>query len=154
MIVHPSAAVFYSEIFMGGRKYYSEGEMFCYDILSVCTHGERPDGRQLFREKFIIDPANCRLRDVGIMHGYDIFANVVVLAPPEKAREIYDETAAFINRDTHVSAGITHLPNEAGLLFKVLARETGLVKAVVRDFCSSVRKAVKGVPLPAEFPWR
>ena len=88
------------------------------------------------------------------MHGYDIFANVVVLAPPEKAREIYDETAAFINRDTHVSAGITHLPNEAGLLFKVLARETGLVKAVVRDFCSSVRKAVKGVPLPAEFPWR
>jgi urease accessory protein len=49
MIVHPSATVFYSEIFMGGRKYYSEGEMFCYDILSVCTHGERPDGRQLFR---------------------------------------------------------------------------------------------------------
>ena len=88
------------------------------------------------------------------MHGYDIFANVVVLAPPEKAKKIYDETAAFINRDTHVSAGITHLPNEAGLLFKVLGRETGPVKAVVRDFCSSVRKAVKGVPLPAEFPWR
>lgn len=41
------------------------------------------------------------------MHGYDIFANVVVLAPPEKAKEIYDETAAFINRDTYVSAGIT-----------------------------------------------
>lgn len=154
MIVHPTATVFYSEIFMGGRKYYKDGEMFCYDILSVCTHGERPDGRQLFREKFIIDPSSASLRDVGTMHGYDIFANVVVLTPEDKAREIYDETNAFIDREAHISAGITHLPNGAGLLFKVLGRETGPVKAVVRRFCSSVRKAVKGVPLPAEFPWR
>lgn len=154
MVIHPSATVFYSEIFMGGRKYYKDGEMFCYDILSVCTHGERPDGKQLFREKFIIDPSNANLRDVGTMHGYDIFANVVVLTPEEKSKEIYDETRAFIDREAHVSAGITHLPNQAGLLFKVLGRETGPVKAVVREFCSNVRKAVKGVPLPAEFPWR
>ena len=154
MVIHPSATVFYSEIFMGGRKYYKDGEMFCYDILSVCTHGERPDGKQLFREKFIIDPSTANLRDVGTMHGYDIFANVVVLTPEEKSKEIYDETRAFIDREAHVSAGITHLPNQAGLLFKVLGRETGPVKTVVREFCSNVRKAVKGVPLPAEFPWR
>lgn len=154
MVVHPTATVFYSEIFMGGRKYYKDGEMFQYDILSVCTHGERPDGRQLFREKFIIDPQTSYLRDVGIMHGYDIFANVVVLTPEDKASEIYDSTEAFIDRDNHISAGVTHLPNGAGLLYKVLGRETGPVKEVVRKFCSSVRKAVKGVPLPAEFPWR
>lgn len=154
MIVHPSATVFYSEIFMGGRKYYKDGEMFCFDILSVCTHGERPDGRQLFREKFIIDPVNTDVHDVGVMHDYDVFANVVVLTPEEKAREIYDATEAFINREASLSAGITHLPNGAGLLFKVLGRETGPVKAVVREFCSRVRKAVKGVPLPDEFPWR
>lgn len=154
MVVHPTATVFYSEIFMGGRKYYKDGEMFQYDILSVCTHGERPDGRQLFREKFIIDPQTSYLRDVGIMHGYDIFANVVVLTPEDKAREIYDSTEAFIDRDNHISAGVTHLPNGAGLLYKVLGRETGPVKEVVRKFCSSVRKAVKGVPLPSEFPWR
>lgn len=154
MIVHESATVFYSEIFMGGRKYFKDGELFDFDILSVCTHGERPDGRQLFREKFIIDPRRSPIRDVGVMHGYDIFANVLVLTPPDKAEEIYAATEPFIDNERKLAAGITHLPNGAGLLYKVLGMETGPVKLTVREFCSKVRKAIKGVPLPKEFPWR
>lgn len=154
MCVHPTATVFYSEIYMGGRKYYNGGELFQFDILSVCTHGERPGGEQLFREKFIIDPTRARLRDIGTMHSYDIFANVVVMTPPDKAEAIFAETPAFIDRELKVAAGISRLPNEAGLLFKVLGMETGPVKKIVREFCSRVRMAVKGKPLPEEFPWR
>lgn len=152
--VDPSASLFYAEVYTGGRKYYKDGELFAFDILSVCTHAERPDGQQLFREKFIIDPNVSRLRDIGIMHGYDVFANVVVLTPEDKAKQIYDSTEPFIDRERGVAAGITHLPNGAGLLYKVLGRETGPVKQTVRDFCSKVRMAVKGKPLPPEFPWR
>lgn len=154
MRVHPTATVFYSEIFMGGRKYFGDGELFDYDILSVCTHGERPDGRQLFREKFIISPKAVPVRDIGVMHGFDIFANVLVMTPEENIAPIYDAVPAFYNPDEKLAAGITHLPNGAGLLFKVLGMETGPVKRVVRDFCSKVRMQVKGKPLPAEFPWR
>lgn len=154
MVVDASATVFYSEIFMGGRKYYKEGELFAYDILSVCTHGERPDGEQLFREKFIIDPKRSPIRDVGVMHGYDVFANVLVMTPPDKAEAIYNSVEPFIDRNVHLAAGITHLPNQAGLLYKVLGMEPGPVKKIVREFCSQVRMAVKGVPLPKEFPWR
>lgn len=154
MVVDASATVFYSEIFMGGRKYYKEGELFAYDILSVCTHGERPDGEQLFREKFIIDPKRSPIRDVGVMHGYDVFANVLVMTPPDKAEAIYNSVEPFIDRNMHLAAGITHLPNQAGLLYKVLGMEPGPVKKIVREFCSQVRMAVKGVPLPKEFPWR
>lgn len=152
--VHPSASLFYAEVYTGGRKYYKDGEQFAFDILSVCTHAQRPDGEQLFREKFIIDPHVSQLRDVGIMHDYDVFANVVVLTPETQARQIYEATEPFIDRERHVAAGITHLPNGAGLLYKVLGRETGPVKQTVRDFCSKVRQAVKGKPLPEEFPWR
>lgn len=154
MVVDPSATVFYSEIFMGGRKYYKDGELFAFDILSVCTHGERPDGEQLFREKFIIDPRRSPIRDVGVMHGYDVFANVLVMTPPDKAEAIYKVTEAFIDKERRLAAGITHLPNNAGLLYKVLGMEPGPVKKTVREFCSKVRMAVKGVPLPEEFPWR
>lgn len=152
--VDPTATVFYSEIFMGGRKYYADGELFDYDILSVCTHGERPDGRQLFREKFIINPKDVPVRDIGVMHGFDVFANVLVMTPEENIGPVYDATEAFYDADKRLAAGITHLPNGAGLLFKVLGMETGPVKRVVRDFCSKVRMQVKGKPLPDEFPWR
>lgn len=154
LTIHPSATVFYSEIFMGGRKYYADGELFRYDVLSVCSHGERPDGRQLFREKFIVEPARNHPRALGVMGEYDVFANVIVMAPPEKASTIYDATPAFIDRKQQLAAGITHLPNNSGLLFKVLGMEPGPVKKIVRDFCSTVRMAVKGRPMMEEFPWR
>lgn len=154
MIIHPEATAFYSEIYMGGRKYYKDGELFVYDILSVCTHGRRPDGTPLFREKFIIDLVNNNLRQIGLMHSFDVFANVLVLTPPDKAEIVYSRTEAFFDPGRKLAAGITHLPNNAGLLYKVLGMEAGPVKAIVREFCSNVRMAVKGVPLPKEFPWR
>lgn len=164
LCVHPSATVFYSEIYMGGRKYYGDGEMFEYDVLSVCSHGERPDGEQLFREKFVIDPSRSDPRQLGIMGDFEIFANVIVMTPKENIEKIYSETNAMLDLKrgaTRVSeinkmlaVGITTLPNSAGLLFKVLGRDTGLVKQTIRDFCSKVRMVVKGKPMPAEFPWR
>lgn len=154
MQVAPSATVFYSEIFMGGRKYYGEGELFAYDILSVCAHGERPDGQPLFREKFVICPDKQPPRALGIMDRYDVFANVIVMTPKEHADPIYQRAEAVIDRNKKIAAGITHLPNDAGLLFKVLGMEPGPVKKLVREFCSIVRQEVKGRPVPEEFPWR
>ena len=154
IVAHPTATMFYSEIYMGGRKYYGDGELFDYDILSVCTHGERPDGELLFREKFVIDPHRSAIRDIGIMHGFDVFANVLVMTPEENIAPIYDAVEAFYGPTRSLAAGITHLPGGAGLLFKVLGNDTGAVKQVVRDFCSKVRMQVKGRPLPPEFPWR
>ena len=154
LVVAETATVFYSEIFMGGRKYYKDGELFEYDILSVCSHGERPDGEKLFREKFVIDPIIEHPRNLGVMGKYDVFANVIVMTPPEMASIIYDKTEVFIDRENKIAAGITRLPNNAGLLYKVLGMEPGPVKKLVRSFCSLVRQTVKGKPVPEEFPWR
>lgn len=152
--VHPSATVFYSEIYMPGRKYYGEGEMFEYDLLSVCSHGERPDGTQLFREKFVIDPAQSDPCQLGIMGGFEIFANVIVMTPAETAEKINAATPATLDRKNRIATGITTLPNDAGLLYKVLGCDTAAVRKKIRKFCSCVRMAVKGKPLPEEFPWR
>lgn len=96
----------------------------------------------------------CPPRQLGIMGRHDIFANVIVMTPPEHADKIYAATDVFINRDENLAAGISHLPNRAGLLYKVVGPETGPVKKLVREFCSKIRTEVKGKPVPAEFPWR
>lgn len=152
--IAPSATLFYSEIYMSGRKYFGSGERFAYDILSVCTRAERPDGEPLFREKFVVRPEAQWPDTPGAMNGYDVFANVIVLTPPRHAEALYGRTPAFIDPDRGVAAGITRLPSECGLLLKVLGRETEPVKRAVREFCSAVRLEVKGCPLFDEFPWR
>lgn len=149
-----SATLFYSEIYLGGRKYYGAGETFAYDILSVCAHARRPDGVELFREKFVIRPDVYSPRKLGVMAGYDVFANVIVLTPKEHADAIYDLTQAYIDRNADLAVGITHLPYDSGLLLKVLGSSTESVKRIVREFCSTVRRQIKHKPLPKEFPWR
>ena len=88
------------------------------------------------------------------MGDYDHFANVVVATPPDKAERIYERTEAFIHHQRSLAAAITRLPEECGLQYKVLGRETEPVKRLVRAFCSIVRQEVKGKPLFDEFPWR
>lgn len=155
LTVHPSATLFYSEVYMGGRKHYEHPEMFDYDILSVCCRGRRPDGKDLFREKFVVEPSRLlNPRQLGIMGLMDVFANVIIMTSPDKAEEIYNRTTAYINREDKIAAGITKLPNNAGLLFKVLGMEPVPVKKVVRKFCSTVREVVKGIKVADEFPWR
>lgn len=152
--IDPSATLFYSEIYTGGRKYYNEGELFVYDLLSVCTQAHRPDGTPLFREKLVVSPKEKSVRDIGIMHHYDVFANVIVLTPGKDAEAIYTKTQAFIDRNNELAVGISYLPNQAGLIFKVLGKETQPVKQIIRKFGSVVRMQVKGKPLPEEFIWR
>jgi len=149
-----SATLFYAETYMGGRKYYGDGELFEYDLLSICTRGHRPDGTPLFREKLVFTPKTEPVRGIGMMHDYDVFANVLVLTPPEDAARIYEQTKVFIDRNEEVAVGISHLPNDCGLIFKVLGKETRQVKRLVREFGSCVRMQIKHKPLPTEFVWR
>lgn len=154
LIIHPTATVFYSEIFTAGRKYYKHGELFQYDLLSVCSHGERPDGSMLFREKMVIEPHCHNIRKIGTMHHYDVFANIIVMTPTEKAQAIYNRINPHIDNKQETALGITRLPNDCGLLIKILGTETAHVKEFTREICSIVRQEIKGKPLPKEFPWR
>ena len=152
--IDPTATLFYAEIYMSGRKYYDRGEKFAYDILSVTTRAARPDGERLFREKFVIRPGRRSPETLGVMNGYDVFANAIVLTPPAEAERIYDRTEAFVDDRRRLAAGITRLPNGCGVLYKALGAETDPVKRLVRSFCATVREEVKRRPMPDEFPWR
>lgn len=152
IIIHPTAAMFYSEIFAPGRKYYKGGELFAYDVLSVCSRASRPDGEELYREKFVIEPRRGLVRNIGVMGRYDVFGNVIVLAPEDKTDAIFAATEPRFAPD--LAFGASRLANSCGIVYKVLGIEAEPVKKNVREFCSIVRETIKGRPLPKEFAWR
>ncbi len=152
LCVDPTATAVYAEIFSSGRR--SSGERFCYDLLSVTTEALRPSGERLLREKFVIRPDRRTPATLGAMNGYDLLGNVILLAPPDVTEAVYSQTPSEIDRSRHTAAGVSRLPHRAGLIYKVLGDDTAAVKESVRAFCSTVRLAAKGRPLPAEFPWR
>ena len=152
--IAPSATLLYAETLMGGRKFYRDGELFKFDLFSSTVAAERPDGRSLFVEKFIIEPARSPVARPGVMDDFDVFGNVLLLTPPEVAEAVASRAASAWSRDEGWAAGVGRLPNDAGLVYKVVGRETSVVRAKIRDFWSLVRPEAVGLPVPPEFAWR
>jgi urease accessory protein len=152
--VAPSATLLLSEIIQPGRKHHHLDECFGATVLSISTSAARPDGRSLFAEKLVIEPRRYLMRQTGVMNSFDVFANVILCAPKDKAERIHERVGAAVNLAEGVAFGACRLPNDAGLIFKVLGRETAQVKAKVREFWGVVRKEVVGAELPPPYLWR
>ena len=152
--IAPTATLLYSEIVQPGRKHHHPDECFGATLVSLATHAARPDGQTLFSEKLVLEPARRAVRQTGVMDGFDVFANVVLLTPADAAERIHARVEADVNLSEGVAFGACRLPNDAGLIYKVLGRETAQVKAKVREFWAVTREEVTGAAIPPPFFWR
>jgi len=154
IVIAPTATLLYSEILMAGRKHYAGGELYEYDLLSSTVRAERSEGGELFTEKFVVRPRQRPVRRVGVMGEFDVFGNVILLTPRRHADRIFAQVSAVVNRAEKWAAGASRLPNDAGLIYKVVGMETAPVRARIREFWSVVRSEVVGARVPREFAWR
>lgn len=148
--IAPSATMFYSEIFLSGRRH--SGERFCYEELNLKCNIRRPDGTLLFSERALIHPLQGELARLGVLGDWEIFSTVLILAPAENIPSLETSIEPFIGEQTALA--IHRLPNSAGLMCRIVGRESQDVKRLVRELCSQVRQCTKGRALAADFPWR
>ena len=152
--IAPTATLLYAEIVQPGRKHHHPDECFGATLLSLAVGAERPGGRSLFTEKLVIDPARRPVRQTGVMDSFDVFGNAILLTPKEAADRIHARVDAEVDAASGVAFGACHLPNDAGLIFKALGRETAQVKAKLREFWAIARQEVTGSAIPPPFFWR
>jgi urease accessory protein len=150
----PGSTVLYSEILMSGRKHYGSGERFLFKLFSSKIRVEDHRGVELVTEKYIVEPEYDDLRRVGKMGEFDVFGNVYLLTPPEHAESILESLDAGFDLQAGLAWGTSALPNQAGLLFKVLGHESGPVTNKIREFWTIVRRTVKDRPIPDPYLWR
>jgi urease accessory protein len=152
--IAPTATLLLSEIIQPGRKHHHPDECFGATVMSLSTSAARSDGGMLFTEKLVIDPQRYAMRQTGVMDSFDVFANVIVCTPRDAADRIHARVDPDVDLERGLAFGACRLPNDAGLILKVLGRETAQVKAKVREFWGIVRKEVIGADLPPPFLWR
>ena len=152
--IAPTATLLLSEIIQPGRKHHHPDECFGASVMSISITAARPDGRTLFNEKLVIEPQQKPMRQTGVMDSFDVFGNVILCTPKDRADRIYERVGSDVDLARGVAFGSCRLPNEAGLIFKVLGRETAQVKAKVREFWGVARQEVMGASIPSPFLWR
>jgi urease accessory protein len=150
----PTATLLFAEIIQPGRKHHHPDECFGATLLSTSIRAVRPDGRTLFTEKLMIEPARRPVRQTGVMDSFDVMGNAVLLTPEGNADRVHTRVAAEVDLVEGVASGACRLPNGAGLIFKALGRETAQVKAKVREFWGIAREEVTGTGIPPPFFWR
>jgi urease accessory protein len=153
IVVDPTATLVYSEVLMAGRKHYGDGELFAYDLFSSLVRAERPDGQLLCAEKFVIEPARHGVARLGVMGRFHVFGNLIVLTPRAVADRVFDAVDAVHDAHRNLACGASRLPNDAGLMVKVLGMESEPVVARIREIWAVVRRAVTGAALPERFLW-
>ena len=154
IVIDPTATLFFSEIYLSGRRHKRGGEHFVFDILSIATSASRPDGERLFDERMVIEPARLAPESLGAMADWSILGNCFLLAPERSVEAIYPQIVSRIDREADIAVAITRLPARCGLMIRVLGNDSMRVKRTIREICSTVRREVKGCSLPTEFPWR
>jgi urease accessory protein len=152
--IAPSATLLFSEIIQPGRKHHRPDECFGATVISTSTSAVRPAGCSLFTEKLLIEPQRYAMRQTGVMDSFDVFANVILCTPKDKADRVYERVEADVDLADGIAFGACRLPNDAGLIYKILGRETAQVKAKLREFWGVVRREVTGAGLPPPFLWR
>ena len=152
--IAPTATLLYADIVQSGRKHHRPDECFGATMLSLATAAERPDGKSLFTEKLVIEPARRPMRQTGVMDSFDVFGNVILLTTKEGADRVHARVEADVDHANGVAFGACRLPHDAGLVFKVLGRETAQVKAKVREFWGIAREEIAGTAIPPPFFWR
>ena len=152
--IHPTATVIYCETLMSGRKYHHVDERFGFDVYSSRVRAENLEGRELFVEKYILEPKKESLDAIGVMQTFDVFGNVVLLTPKEHHDRIVERIPALFDMEAGLASGVTRLPNDCGLIFKVLGNDSGEVKAQIREFWKVAREEIFGVTLQPAFLWK
>ena len=152
--IAPTATLLCTEIVQPGRKHHHPDESFGATLISLATSAQRPDGRLLFSEKLVMEPAKRPVRQTGVMDGFDVLANVILLTPRDCADRVHARVDADVRHEEGVAFGACHLPHDAGLIFKAVGLETEQVKARVREFWGIAREEITGTALTPPFFWR
>ncbi|MEV0650985.1 urease accessory protein UreD [Phytomonospora sp. NPDC050363] len=155
--VAESATALYADVLLPGRKHYGDGEIFAYDVYSSHVVGARPDGGELFTEKIVIEPNLWSPGRSGVMGGFHVLGTVILMTPADVTERMLPLIPVGYlggSGDDRVATGVSRLPRDAGLIYKILGMESEPVRAAVRDFWTLTRREVMNEPVPDRFRWR
>jgi len=140
--VHDNSTLIYSEVLTPGRV--AMGESFEYDICYLRTHCKNQDEKIRFLENTKIEPKKQKLKNFGILGEHSIVGTVYILTRKEDVVELENTINKNI-RDRHeVSVGTSILPDESGIIIRILGNKTELVFDVVFKTVEISRKKILG----------
>jgi urease accessory protein len=141
--VHDSATCVYSEILTPGRV--ASNESFEYDICYMKVKGENHSNKLRFIDIAKLEPKKENIKSFGIMNDFDVLGNVYILLPKDQVTDVKNEINMVLNNLNNINdviGGCTKLPDDGGLMVRILGRFVFDVRNIIYSILGIVRKKI------------
>ena len=142
---HDNSTMVYSEILVPGRV--GSGESFEYDICYLKTSAKNQNGDLRFIAIALLEPKKRSIKNFGVLEGFDVVGTVYILTEKKYIRELSDQTNSMIESLTKIYGGATILPNNSGVMVRLL----GPFASDVRNVIYKIVRISRRIILNAEF---
>ena len=140
--VDPLASLIYSEIIIPGRV--AMGELFSYDICYLRTIGSDAKHTIKFVDVSVLEPKNQRMNTLGIFGTHTVVASVYILTPKKFITVISQKINSMLKTNAEIYAGSSILPDDHGLLIRLLCNSSEIAKTEIYNIVRVARKEILG----------
>jgi urease accessory protein len=143
--IHDDATLIYSEVLTPGR--IAMNESFDYDICYLRTYCKNQNKKFRCLENMKIEPKKYDMKTKGVLGKYNIVGTVYVLTKKDKIQKLDEIINEKIEKSELITSGTSILPNESGIIVKILGNNTENIFEKIYDIVKVTRKGI----LNAEF---
>ncbi|VFJ13805.1 urease accessory protein UreD [Candidatus Nitrosocosmicus franklandus] len=141
--VHDEATCIYSEILTPGRV--ASNESFEYDICYMKVKSVNQYDKLRLIDIAKIEPKRENVKSFGILNNYDVLGSVYILTPKDKLNNIQSEILESLSKTKSVIGGCTKLPNENGVLVRMLGSFVEDIRNLIYSIVGILRRNVLNI---------
>lgn len=140
--IHDKATMIYSEVLTPGRM--AMNEYFDYDVCYLRTYCKNQEEKFRCLENMKIEPKNQNLNSDGILGKNKIVGTVYILTKKDHITELENMINTNLEKLEAVSIGTSILPNESGIIVKIIGNNTEDIFKLIYGVLKITRKKILG----------
>jgi len=140
--VHDDATLIYSETIVPGRM--AMGEYFDYDVCYLKTIAKNQSGKLKLVDTALLEPKKNQLKRLGILEEFNMLSNMYLLIPSKYVNILNEKITENIQKYDKVIARCSILPNDSGLVVRILGNMMDNIKEVTHTVLRICRHEILG----------
>jgi len=140
--LHDDATLIYSETIVPGRM--AMGESFDYDVCYLKTIAKSHSGSLKLVDTALLEPKKNQLKRFGILEEFNMLSNMYLLVPSKYVSILNEKINEDIIKYDKVVARCSILPNDSGIVVRILGNMIDDIKEVTHHILKICRKEILG----------
>ncbi|MGZ5501626.1 MAG: urease accessory protein UreD, partial [Nitrososphaeraceae archaeon] len=140
--LHDDATLIYSETIVPGRM--AMGESFEYDVCYLKTIAKSHSGSLKLVDTALLEPKKNQLKRFGILEEFNMLSNMYLLVPSKYVSILNEKINEDIIKYDKVVARCSVLPNDSGIVVRILGNMIDNIKEVIHHILKICRKEILG----------